>query len=253
MHKLFTPATILMSRLNFHRKFMVLGLIYLIAMTVVVCSLYVSLNQVIHTAQRQLEGIELIKPITKTIQLMQQHRDLVVGIYGGNKSVHSQRETKAIETASAFSLVEQRLPVGLMLSNDWTRIKSDWDRLQNDSSRGTADENFAAHSALIDRVLKFEADVADNYALTFAANIDAFYLIDTATHQWPSALEQLSQIRAVGLDSLTTKQISEARKIEIITLMSELRHALKFLSVNFEKQADSILNYKARWRLRPVI
>jgi len=123
MNKLFSPAIALMNRLDYTRKFMVLGLIYLVAITVVVYSLYANLNQVARTSQRQLEGLELIKPISSGVQFMQQHRGLSTGVLGGNEAMRNQCDTKEIETAAAFDAIERRLSTGLVLSEDWVRLK----------------------------------------------------------------------------------------------------------------------------------
>lgn len=235
MNKLFSPAIALMNRLNYTRKFMALGLIYLVAITVVVYGLYVSLNQVVRTSQRQLEGIESIKPISTTIQFMQQHRGLSVGVLGGNEAMRSQADAKEIEVGVAFNSAEQQLFAGLTLSEDWAYLKADWNNLKTEWSQWTVDKNFTAHTDLIDRMLEFEVRVADDYALTFDPDKDAFYLIDTTVNKLPLALERLGQIRAFGTGILTNRQISEHQNTQMIALIAELRHALKFLTINLEK------------------
>ncbi|MGZ8181606.1 MAG: EAL domain-containing protein [Methylobacter sp.] len=235
MNKLFSPAIALMNRLSYTRKFMVLGLIYLVAIAVVMYSLYANLNQVARTSQLQLEGIELIKPISRTVQFMQQHRGLSIGVLGGNEAMRSQRDAKEIEAAAAFNAMEKKLPSGLVLSEDWARIKTDWNSLQKDWTQSTVDENFTTHTNLIDRMLEFEVRVADDYALTFDSDMGAFYLIDTAINKLPLALERLGQIRAIGTGILAGKKIPEYKKVELVALLSELRHSLKFLTVNLEK------------------
>jgi len=235
MNKLFSPAIALMNRLDYTRKFMVLGLIYLVAITVVVYSLYANLNQVARTSQRQLEGLELIKPISSGVQFMQQHRGLSTGVLGGNEAMRNQCDTKEIETAAAFDAIERRLSASLVLSEDWARLKADWNSLQKGWSHWTVDENFSTHTDLIDRMLVFEVRVADDYALTFDSDVDAFYLIDTTINKLPLALERLGRIRAFGTGILTQKQISAYQQAEMIALIAELRHALKFLAINLEK------------------
>lgn len=238
MIKLFSPATALMNRLNYTQKFMTLGLIYLVALTVVVCSLYASLNQTVLTSQRQLEGIELIKPISRAVQLIQQHRGLSTGVLNGNAAMRTQREAKEIEATAALNSIEQRLPADLISSNNWIRIKSDWNSLQKDWSQETVDKNFTTHTELIDRILIFEVRVADDYALTFNSDINAFYLIDTTINKLPLALERLGQIRALGTGVLTNKQFREHQQTEIIVVLAELRYALKLLTINLEKTAQ---------------
>ncbi len=234
-NKLFSPAIVLMSRLDYTRKFIVLGLIYLVAIAVVVYSLYASLNQVVRVSQRQLEGLELIKPISRVVQFMQQHRGLSTGVLGGNEAMRSSSGTKETEIAAVFRTIEQRLPANLVLSADWVRLKTDWNSLQKDWPRRTVDENFTLHTDLIDRMLVFEVHIADDYALTFDSDIEAFYLVDTIINKMPQALERLGQIRALGTGILAKKQISAYQQAEMLILVAELRHELKFLIINLEK------------------
>ncbi|TRW98068.1 PAS domain S-box protein [Candidatus Methylobacter oryzae] len=234
-NKLFAPAIVLMNRLNFTRKFIVLGLIYFVAIAVVVYGLYASLNQVARTSQRQLEGLELIKPISRAVQFMQQHCGLSTGVLGGNEAMRSAIDTKEIEIAAAFDLIAQQLPAGLILSEDWTRLKADWNSLRKDWPHWTADRSCTLHTDLVDRMLVFEAHIADDYALTFGSDIDAFYLIDTIINKMPQALERLGQIRALGTGILAKKQISAPQQFEMGVLIAELRHELNFLVINLEK------------------
>lgn len=238
MDKLFFPAIALMNRLNYTRKFMVLGVIYLLAISVVVYSLYVNLNKVVHTSQRQLEGLELIKPISKAVQLIQQHRGLSSGRLGGNNAMRAQRDAKATEVTAVFNSLEQQLPLGLVSSEDWARLKSDWSGLQKNRPDWTMATNFIAHTDLIDRMQMFEVRVADDYALAFNSDNDAFYLADTIINKLPLALERLGEIRGLGTGILAHKEILEYQKAEMIALLAELRHALKFLSFNLEKSGQ---------------
>src|SRR3989338_10006205 len=81
----FAPAVAMMRRLNVAGKFMLLGLMSLVAIAVVMYSLFASLDQVISFSQRELQGLELIKPFPKAIQALQEHRGLSAGLLGGDE------------------------------------------------------------------------------------------------------------------------------------------------------------------------
>ncbi|MBL6987486.1 MAG: EAL domain-containing protein [Methylobacter sp.] len=238
MKRLFSPAIALMNRLSYTWKFMVLWLIYLIAITVVMHNLYESLNQVSHTSQQELKGIALIKPISVTVQFMQQHRGLSVGFLGGIKEFRAARAAKLIETSAAFFALKSLLPIHLILSEEWIRIESNWYRLQADGLNWAVEENFAAHTHLINALLDFEMVVADEYALTIDPDLGSSYLIDTAIWKLPRALERLGQVRAFGAGILAKKQLSESQKIILITLIAQLDDTLKTLVINFAKTSQ---------------
>ncbi len=235
MKRLFSPAIALMNRLCYTWKFMALWLIFLAAIAVVMLSLFESLNQVSRSSQLELEGITLIKPISITVQFMQQHRGLSAGFLGGIKDFRAARAAKLIETTTAFYALKNLLPAHLILSEEWMRIETTWNKLQADGLNWTVDENFAAHTRLIDALLNFEMNIADEYALTIDPDLDSSYLIDTAIWKLPRALERLGQVRAFGAGILGKKQLSEYQKDTLITLIGQLDDTLKTLVINFDK------------------
>ncbi|HEY8098548.1 MAG TPA: EAL domain-containing protein [Methylobacter sp.] len=235
MKRLFSPAITLMNRLCYTWKFMVLWLIFLAAIAVVMLSLFESLNQVSRSSQLELEGIALIKPISITVQFMQQHRGLSAGFLGGIKDFRAARAAKLIETTTAFYALKNMLPAHLLLSEEWMGIETTWNRLQADGLNWTVDENFAVHTRLIDELLNFEMDIADEYTLTIDPDLDSSYLIDTAIWKLPRALERLGQVRAFGAGILAKKELSEYKKNTLITLIAQLDDTLKTLVINFDK------------------
>ena len=251
MEKLFSPAIALMNRLGYTKKFILLWLTYLITITVVMYGLYGSLCQVSRSSQRELEGIALIKPISITVQLIQQHRQLPTGFLGSIEDLRSLRAAKSLETATAFSALKNQLPKRLLLAGDWTNIEAGWNRLQTDELNWTADESYSAHSRLIGQLLDFEISVADEYALTFDPDLDSSYLIDTIIFKLPLAIEQLAQIQAYGTSILTNKQLSEYQKTTLIGLTAQLNAMLKTQLVNLNKTGR--LNFATQARLSETI
>lgn len=214
---------------------MTLLLLYLIAITVVMHDYYESLSKVSRSSQLELEGIALIKPISKTVQLIQQHRGLSAGLLGGIEDLRSARAAKLIEATAAFNALKSQLPARLILSQDWIRIEADWNKLQADGISWAIDANFTAHTHLIGQLQNFEIDIADEYDLTVDPNLSSFYLLDTAIWKLPGALERLGQIRAYGTGILAKKSLSEYQKTMLISLVAQLDDTLKTLIINLDK------------------
>lgn len=121
----FAPAVAMMSRLNVAGKFMLLGLMSLVAMAVVVYSLFASLDQVIGSSQRELQGLELIKPFPRAVQMLQQHRGLSAGLLGGDETMRDSRADTESEAAGAFRAMEEKLPPGMTSGEDLRHIRAD--------------------------------------------------------------------------------------------------------------------------------
>ena len=235
MQRIFYPAVALLSRVGYTKKFTLLWLASLVAITVVVYSLFVSLNKVIQPSQRELQGLALIEPISRTVQFIQLHRGLSTVLLGGNEAMKDRRATKEREAAEAFKTMEGMLPPGLASNEEFQHIKADWERLRKEGLHWTVAENFAAHTRLIEQVQLFELSVADEYALTLDTEVATFYLIDTTVNRLPDALEHLGQLRAYGTGILSRKQITESQKAQLNALLGEFGSTLNKLRINLDK------------------
>jgi diguanylate cyclase (GGDEF)-like protein/PAS domain S-box-containing protein len=233
----FSPAVALMSRLDITRKFLLLGLISLVAITVVTYSLFVSLEQTINTLQRELKGIEIIKPFAPALQVIQQHRGLSAGLLGGGEAMRDRRANKEKEVSEAFAAMEGKLTPGLVSSESFQRIRADWDHLCKEGFKGGGGENFAAHNRLVNRVRAFEGEIADDYGLTLGDELGKFYLIDTIVNKLPHAIEHLGRLRAYGTAILTRKQATAQQMAEMNNLVAELGEVIELLNTSFDKTA----------------
>jgi len=231
MKLLFYPAIALMNRLGYTKKFALLGLLFLIAIAVLMYSLFASLESVIHTSQRQLASISLIEPISRAVRDIQLHRGLSAALFGGNDAVRDNRAAQEKKTVEAFHALEQKLPAGARATEDWRGIRADWQALQKDGLDLTAAENFAAHTRLIDQLLHFEAGQIRDI------EIDMFYLVDIITNRLPDVIEHIGRIRAYGASILSEKQITEAQKRVMYGMLANLHDTLTPLETSFDKAA----------------
>lgn len=121
-----------MSRLGYARKFALLWLVFLVAISVVVSSLYVSLTKEIRNSQRELDGIRLATPVSRAVQVLQQHRGLSAGFLEGSKEMQVLRAVKEKDVADTFAVLGRILPQNLRDREDWHDIKANWLRLRRE-------------------------------------------------------------------------------------------------------------------------
>ena len=189
-----------------------LGLMSLVAIAVLVYSLFASLDQVISFSQRELKGLELIKPFTRTVQILQQYRGLSAGLLGGDEAMRESRASTESAAVEALNEMWGKPLPGMTSSEGLQLIRTDWERLRKEGLNWTAAENFAAHTRLINRIQSFEETVADEYALTLDPELNTFYLIDTIINKLPHALEYLGRLRAYGAAILAKNRPPHSRR-----------------------------------------
>jgi type II secretory pathway component PulJ len=141
-----------------------LWLVSLIAVTVVTYSLFASLDRVIKPSQRELQGLPLIEPLSRMVQLIQQHRGYSAALLGGVEGVKDKRAAIENQVESTFHSTKATLPPDLTSNPSFQRlrqeIRQEWAQLRGQGLDWTMAENFAAHTHLIRQIQSFETFAA---------------------------------------------------------------------------------------------
>lgn len=235
MKFIFAPAIALMQRLNYTKKLPLLVSMLMLAVALVMVTLFTHLNQGIQTSQRQLQGLAMIQPATRAVQLVQQHRGMSAALLSGTSPLLTQRARREAGVDQALKALEATLPSGRAAGDDFRRIRENWGRLRMGGPQLSMNENFDTHTRLIGQLQSFIESVSNEYALPLDADIGSVYLINTLVDKLPHTLEHLGQIRAWGAGILASGQVSEAQKIELRIMLRELDHTLEFIDRNFEE------------------
>lgn len=238
MSKLFFPAAALMNRFRYPAKFTLINLFVLLAIGLLLGSLVANLRATIDLSHKELAAMELLRPLARQIQLTQQHRGLSAGVLGGNAAMKDKLAAKQAEVEAAVTAVSQaeaRLRPILNLGGDWMRIQQEWEQLRSGGMGLGARESFAAHSALIEHILRYQVTVADAGVLNGDPDLDAFYLIDSLVRRLPEMLERLGQARAMGTGSLARQALDAQERIGFSVHVGMLQRSLDNLGSNCAK------------------
>lgn len=232
---IFKPATLLMSSMRYTYKFLLLGALALVVVAYLFYNLYASLNRTIGDAAAKLNGVVLVAKGLQIVQDVQQHRGLSSGVLNGNQSMREKHGAKGREIDEKLQGLTAELPQKLLGGEIWSAIAAEWKSLRAGSLNLSAAESFSRHTQLVDRLLFFLVEIADQTGLAFDADVDAFYLADSALNRLPAVSERLGQLRALGVGYLAKKEIGEAQKVQLNNLIAEMRVPLRFLNVNLGK------------------
>lgn len=102
----------------------------------------------------------------------------------------------------------------------------------------TPSANFAAHNHLVDQLQLFLGLIADDHLLTQDPDLASFYLIDTAVHKLPRALERLGRLRAYCLTVLVAHTSDTDRRFELRVMLAELDSAFELIRRNLTRAAE---------------
>ena len=235
MQVFFAPAISLMNRLRYNSKFLLLGVAMGIVMLLLLFTVFVNLNRDIQTASNELDGLQVLKPVNKMAQFMQQHRGLSSGVLNGNDAMKDKRAAKEKEVSDIVSASEAMLSPKLRDSAIWKKIRQDWEEIRAQGLTWTPPENIKRHTAMIRNVLVLMADIADDSELTLDPVIDTYYFMDTVVSKMPAMLEPLGITRARGTGVLTKKELTPQMRIDIATVIAQMDSTLSAQNDNIAK------------------
>jgi len=235
MQTLFNPAINLMNKLRYQGKFVLLGAAISVVMAVLLFSVFSYLIRDIETADKELVGLQMLKPMNRMTQFMQQHRGLSSGVLNGNDAMRDKRAGKEMEVAEALANTEAVLSAELRDSAAWKSIRDDWSAISSQGLTWPAPDNLKRHTAMIAKVLTFMVEVADASALTLDPVMDTYYFMDTIVSKMPAMLEPLGITRARGTGVLSAQALSPDMERGINSLITEMTNTLRAQNSNLEK------------------
>jgi methyl-accepting chemotaxis protein len=233
----FTPAVRLMNRLRFAQKFLVIGIIAVIATAVVLVQLFSTIIGELRATERELAGLEAIRPVVRLINDLQQHRGLSNGVINGNAELAPRREQKEKDVAESFARAASSLPSDPGADGRWAEAQKTWEALRKDGLDLTAGNNFDEHTRIIRTLLQRIGELADRHGMTSDPQVAILYLLNTAVDRLPVALEQLAQLRGKGTGYLSRKAIVDQQKVEFGTLLGSLQTSIQGLRNNIDRLA----------------
>ncbi|NMG74963.1 methyl-accepting chemotaxis protein [Aromatoleum diolicum] len=246
MRALFTPAEALMNRFAYPVKFGLLGIIIFAAFASLMVTLASELNATIDRTRRELVASELSRPLSRTVEFMQQHRGMSASLLSGLSTIAAARAAKEAEVDRAVEALDKALPESARAAGEWNAIQTEWTRLKREGLGWAQAVNIKAHTHMIGRLLDFQIALADEYGLTFDPQQDSYYLMSTAVVRMPYLLERMGQLRAKGSAVLARGSIEDAGRLDISVLSGDVNEALRDLEINIGKIAARRPDLKPR-------
>ena len=233
--KIFALGIALTSKMTFATKFMVLGVVALLAVCTTLYNPYVNEREIVRAANNELDGLVLIELHAKAIQLLQQHRGLSFAVDVGLHELDSQLADNERAVTAAYSLFQNRLSVTARSLELLKRSTGRWIDILENGKQWQPQVNFTAHTQLLEDMFEMQTVLADDYGLTADPELGSYYLAHVATVEMLNTLEQFAQFRGYGTSILSEKKITDQQRVKIGALTTELADKLKALKINIGK------------------
>ena len=160
-----------------------------------------SRNDQIDLAQREVAGVEYLKPLRRIFEHVPQHRGAAHILLNGGQSAREQlgRIAPLVDAdVSAVDSVDQELGDLLGTTDRWQALKQSWRGIKGAYETMTAQESFDIHTKLTADVMDLMRYVADESGLSVDPDLDTRYLMEAVTVNFPALAENLGVMRGLG-------------------------------------------------------
>jgi len=246
MKTLFSPGVRLVNQLKYPQKFLVVGMVLVLPLSVVLWQYITQTNLVIDNTVKEQLGLEYAAPLTSFLQHVQQYAGIA---YATAVSNDAQRTTFAdlavaaqarVETdIAAVSAVQDRLGVPLALGQRWDSIKADWTRIRTIAPMWDQHTALINYDDLIQQTLI--TIVGNNSTLILDADIDTYYLMDALINRIPLYGNYLSSIRNYGTAAAAQGLLRSTDRTRLIILLGQVQSAIRAQQTSI----DYAVNYQA--------
>lgn len=241
-NRLLKPFGVLMSRLKYAQKFILLSVILLIPLAVLLVSLLTQLNKDIQFVKNERAGVEYIKSIFPVVLQVQQHRGTASGVLNGDGSAQARLEEikQQVQTLIEAVNTEQSALAGeLGTLEQWKAIEQNWNTLQSKVLTLTPEQSIEEHAHFVQQMLDLIVFASDRSGLTLDPKIDSYYVMDLMVNRLPALIELTGRIRAEGVGILNRKQLTAEEKIDMTVKKIQVEDSLNNTKIAMAKVKEN--------------
>jgi len=230
MKGLFAPAVLILNRLRYPQKFLLITALFALPLGVVMSFFMSVVEHDIEFSRRENMGVDYIRPLDSVVQHIQQHRALTVAFLSGAPDFQKQYEAKQVEIDADIrqvDAIDRRFDSILKSSARWDTVKTHWEALKASIGGSSPAAMADAHKALVAEILMLIKHVGDTSNLILDPDLDTYYLMDAFVNNLPEAAEYLGQLRALGALTPLEKVLTIQEKERFAHLSTLARSAFE--------------------------
>jgi len=242
MATFFMPAILLLDRLRYPIKFLLVALAFGIAAATLLYQVYRNLNDNIVVAEREDAGLGLLDQAISALLLAQQHRGLSAGVLGGSTELKPQQAEKAAALGTALGDVERSLAADERwqpLLPGWQALRGQLTNLAGNGLSLPAPENFRLHTQAIEGTLVWLGQLGDVAGLTLDSEPEGVNLIDAMLHSIPEITERLGRLRGRGTGVMARGEASRDDEHALVAQLAQLEQSQTQLRDRLERAGSA--------------
>jgi methyl-accepting chemotaxis protein len=216
----------LLNKMKLWQKLALMVAVLMVPTAYIVTLLIEEKNISINFTQKEMAGIEYLKPVYSLLLHVMEHRGMVYLQESGDTGINTRLDEKQqainidLERIAAVEIIHG---ISLNTSMRLTAVKNGWQNLKDQVQGLSREESFDQHTALIDAIAALITQVNDTSNLVLDQELDSSYLIDVTVTKMPSLLETMATLREKNAAVYLSAQTDEIQT-DLSALVDSVQH-----------------------------
>jgi methyl-accepting chemotaxis protein len=228
-----------LDRLLLWQKFIILSVIALL-LAGIPTALYLSeADKTLDAALSETAGLAPTAAILKVIQTTQQHRGLAALVLGGVAGSQEKRDAKQREADEAYDKMDAiiRSLNNKNIEQAWDAPRREWTALRAQVANRSISvpDSYAAHTALVPKLLIVNDLIGDQFGLSLDPDLDSYQLIQSMYYQLPYLTEETGKMRAKGAGLLAKQEAAPEDRMALAAIVARVNDRLTQTATAFNK------------------
>ena len=247
------PAITLLNRLDYAKKFLLIGGILSIPLLYLAYSTFVDIQHKAQLSEQQSYGISTLTTLRLLPEYIAQSRGMINAKNYGDNSFDSailERQAYIQRTFDSLLSHPSNHPAFAALHPSLRTLYQRWHAIKASQDSMPADETFAAYSQLIANSLDLINDLGEQSGLLLNTQSQDYYLSRITLVLIPRLAEYLGQVRGLGAGILTRRARTADEQVQLMFTLShiqdyygQLNRAIMRLNRNQPNQGKQISQY----------
>jgi len=229
------PGTSFLGSLSFRKKFLVIGLVFLIPMLAISVLLLRESSESMQFTASQRSGLEDLVQVRGLLELVQEHRGTSSAYLNGASQFARPLKDLQGRINQLFPQLEQLNYADQQLVAD---LQREWGRLVQGLERMTPDESFSKHTAVVDNLFALIGRIGEQSNLILDPSPDTYYLISLVTSAYPEVVELMGQARGIGVGVAARGSHGNGSQITLGALSSQIRRGQQEIHHNLQRSMN---------------
>lgn len=226
-----------MNRLSYPQKFILIGFLFAMPLTLVIYLLITEINSRVDFAQKEIYGNQYLRSLRQLREYIPKLQMLNYQSLNSNSSQADMGELESKIDADFQILANTDRQLGniLISSDSFNNIYQKWQSFKLHRSQWSLETYDSVYQSLASDINRLSARVGDTSNLILDPDLDTYYLMDATLLKLPEMQKILSEINFISLRiSLRSDDVTTEERAKLITLSGRLREINNELAVNMQ-------------------